>query len=61
MRPTHRLTIELHLPQKTPTQLIGATRQRGNQILKEWERKGFVAQHGNIILLDRAPLENVGH
>jgi CRP-like cAMP-binding protein len=33
------LKIELHLSQETLAQLIGATRQRVNQVLKKWSLK----------------------
>jgi CRP-like cAMP-binding protein len=52
------VAIELHLPQETLGQLIGATRQRVNAILKGWERDGLVAQrYGHILIHDRARLE----
>jgi CRP/FNR family cyclic AMP-dependent transcriptional regulator len=40
-------------------QLIGATRQRVNQIFKEWEAEGVVQQYGEITLLDRDRLEKL--
>jgi CRP-like cAMP-binding protein len=52
--------IELHLPQETLAQLIGATRQRANQILKNWEHDGILEQkYGQILLLHRARLEKL--
>ena len=50
--------IKLHLPQETLGQLIGTTRQRVNQILKEWERDGIVQQpeYGRILLRDQHSL-----
>lgn len=46
--------LELHLPQETLAQLIGATRQRVNQILKEWESGGKIThQYGRIVMYDR--------
>jgi CRP/FNR family transcriptional regulator, cyclic AMP receptor protein len=54
------LKIELHLPQETLAQLIGATRQRVNQILNDWELDGIVEQqYGRILLLDEAKLEKL--
>jgi CRP-like cAMP-binding protein len=52
--------IELHLPQETLAQLIGSTRQRVNQILKEWEHSGIVAQqYGRVTLLSQSRLEQI--
>lgn len=52
--------IELHLSQKSLAQLIGATRQRVNQILKDWKRDRVVEQqHGRILLLNRPRLEKL--
>ena len=54
------LEIRLHPPQETLAQLIGSTRQRVNQILKEWEAAGTVdQQYGHLTLLDRARLEQL--
>ncbi len=54
------LTIELHLPQETLAQLVGATRQRINQIVKDWEIAGLIdQQYGRILLLNRASLEKL--
>ena len=56
------LKIGFHLPQEILAQLIGATRQRVNQILKAWESEGIIhQQYGDVTLLDRARLENVAH
>jgi len=52
--------IDLHLPQDTLARLIGSTRQRVNQIFKDWESKDIVKHdYGRIFLLDQARLENV--
>ena len=52
------LKIDLHLSQETLAQLIGATRQRVNTILKDLERKGLVEQrYGSILIRDTAKLE----
>lgn len=52
--------IELHLPQETLAQLIGATRQRVNQMLRDWVREGLVAhRYGRLSLLDEAGLEEL--
>lgn len=49
--------IRLQLPQETLARLIGATRQRVNQIIKEWEARGLIQQqYGRIVLLDMARL-----
>jgi CRP/FNR family transcriptional regulator, cyclic AMP receptor protein len=32
----------VHLPQETLAQLVGVTRQRINQILKDWQREGLI-------------------
>jgi CRP/FNR family cyclic AMP-dependent transcriptional regulator len=54
------LKIELHLPQETLAQLIGSTRQRVNQILKDWELEAIVEQqYGRLLLLDQARLERM--
>lgn len=53
------LKIELH-PQETLAQLIGSTRQRVNQILKDWELEAIVEQqYGRLLLLDQARLERM--
>lgn len=41
---THGIEIKLHLPQEVLAQLIGATRQSVNQILKDWTAQGIVEQ-----------------
>lgn len=52
--------IELHLPQETLAQMIGATRQRVNQILKNWELDQMIKQqYGRILLLDQIKFENL--
>lgn len=52
--------IDLHLPQETLAQLIGSTRQRVNQILKDWQNAGLVnQQYGRVTLLNQAKLEKV--
>lgn len=54
------LKIQLHLPQEILAQLIGATRQRVNQILKEWEEGGLVNQrYGRTLLVDQVRLEQI--
>lgn len=54
------LKIELHLPQETLAQLVGVTRQRINQILKDWHREGLIDhQYGHVTLLDKARLEKL--
>jgi CRP/FNR family transcriptional regulator, cyclic AMP receptor protein len=52
--------IDLHLPQETLARLIGSTRQRVNQILKDWEPRDMVKHdYGRIFLLDQAKLEKL--
>ncbi len=52
--------IALHLPQETLAQLIGSTRQRVNQILKDWETARLVdQQYGRVTLLNQAKLEKL--
>jgi CRP/FNR family transcriptional regulator, cyclic AMP receptor protein len=51
--------VKLRLPQEMLAQLIGAARQRVNQIFKEWEAEGVVQQYGEITLLDRDRLEKL--
>jgi CRP/FNR family transcriptional regulator, cyclic AMP receptor protein len=54
------LKIDLHLSQETLATLIGATRQRVNQILRAWENEEILSQdYGRIVVLDRARLENL--
>lgn len=52
--------LSLHLPQEVLAQLIGATRQRVNQILKDWEAGGLIRQqYGLIVLLNESLLEKL--
>ena len=54
------LKIELHLPQETLAQLVGVTRQRINQILKDWQHEGLIDhQYGQVTLLDEARFEKL--
>jgi CRP/FNR family transcriptional regulator, cyclic AMP receptor protein len=47
------------LSQETLARLIGATCQRVNQIMKDWERQGLVARrYGRIVMRDSAALES---
>lgn len=60
MQTAKGLRIELHLSQETLAQLIGATRQRVNQILKDWKVENIVMQrYGQIVLVDQARLEQI--
>lgn len=53
----HGVRIELQLPQESLAQLVGATRQRINQVLKQWEAQGLVArERARLLLLDRDAL-----
>jgi CRP-like cAMP-binding protein len=57
---TGGVEISLHLPQETLGQLAGASRQRVNQLLKEWEAEGLIAQHyGRILIRDLERLEKI--
>lgn len=50
--------IRLQLSQETLARLIGSTRQRVTQVLKDWEREGVVRrERGHLVLKDRARLE----
>lgn len=52
--------LDLHLPPETLAQLIGATRQRVNQILKEWAADGRLShQYGRIIMHDMSWFERL--
>ncbi|MCY1297751.1 Crp-like helix-turn-helix domain protein [compost metagenome] len=52
------IRLKLHLPQETLAHLTAATRQRINQVLKEWEASGLVGQqYGELVLLDPVALE----
>ncbi|MBO3273830.1 Crp/Fnr family transcriptional regulator [Pseudomonas schmalbachii] len=54
------LRIDLHLSQETMAQLIGATRQRVNQVLKKWEAEGMIEhRYGRVTVIDQAMLEAV--
>ncbi len=52
--------IDLHLPQEILAQLIGSTRQRVNQILKDWEVAQLVRQqYGRVLLLHPERLSRI--
>jgi len=52
--------IDLHLPQETLAMLIGSTRQRVNQILRNWEELGLVRHHyGRLLLKKRQEIERL--
>lgn len=54
------IRIELHLPQEVLAQLIGATRQRVNQILGKWTASKLIShQYGKVILRDRDRLRRL--
>ena len=45
------LAIRLHMPQEQLAQLLGVTRQRISQILREWERRGWLHyRYGRVVL-----------
>ncbi|MHA7598836.1 Crp/Fnr family transcriptional regulator [Alicycliphilus sp. T452] len=44
--------IDLHLSQEVLAQMVGSTRQRVNQLLRQWEQDGWVAhRYGRLVLL----------
>jgi CRP-like cAMP-binding protein len=48
------IAIDLHLPQEVLAQLIGATRQRVNQILSKWTASKLIShQYGKVTLRNR--------
>jgi CRP-like cAMP-binding protein len=52
--------LDLHLPQEILAQLIGSTRQRVNQILKDWESEGLIEQkYGAVTLSNLKRLEKL--
>jgi CRP/FNR family transcriptional regulator, cyclic AMP receptor protein len=52
------VAIDLHLPQEEIAQLLGASRQRVNQVLKAWERDGWLrGRYGQLLITDRAALQ----
>lgn len=52
------LRIELDLTQEDLGQMLGATRQRINQIMGDWERRGILAtRYRRVVLYDIAALE----
>jgi CRP-like cAMP-binding protein len=54
------IRIEIYLPQETLAELIGATRQRVNQILKRWETQKILShEQGRILVLDEIRLRKV--
>lgn len=54
------ISIDLYLPQETLAELIGATRQRVNQILQTWETEAIVQQkNGQIHVLDEVRLREI--
>lgn len=58
VRTSEGLSINVHLSQELVAQLVGATRQRVNQLLKQWENEGLISQHyGHIVLRDKEALE----
>lgn len=60
MSTTRGIRIQLHISQEALAQLIGATRQRVNQILKGWENDGILYQrYGETILTDVTRLEKI--
>ncbi len=45
------IAIKLHLPQEQLAQLLGVSRQRVSQILRDWEQRGWVHfRYGRIVL-----------
>lgn len=53
-------SLDLRLSQEAMAQLIGATRQRVNQVLNRWEGEGLVEHaYGRITILQRTRLERL--
>jgi CRP-like cAMP-binding protein len=51
LREGEDIVIRLHLPQEHLAQLLGVTRQRISQILRDWERHGWLRyRYGRIVL-----------
>lgn len=52
-------TLEIELTQETIAQMIGATRQRVNQVLRRWQKAGIVdlLRGGGVHIRDRSSLE----
>lgn len=60
VRASDGINIDLYLPQETLAELIGATRQRVNQILQAWDAKQIVSQkNGRIHVVDESRLRRV--
>ncbi len=54
------IKLDLRLSQETLAQLIGATRQRVNQILLDWEQQGILRQkYGRTVILSPSRLEKL--
>lgn len=54
------VSIELQLSQEVLAQLIGSTRQRVNQLLKDWTRDGLVQQrYGRLAVMDETKLQAI--
>lgn len=50
--------LELRITQMTLSRLVGATRQRVNQLLQDWESRNLIrASRGGLTILDLAALE----
>lgn len=45
--------LELRLPQQTLAEMVGTTRQRVNQIIREWEREEILDHHNGRVLIRR--------
>lgn len=60
VEPEGTIDIQLRLSQETLAKLLGTTRQRVNQLLKQWEQSGLIQQkYGRIRLLDQARLQSL--
>ncbi|WP_232520745.1 Crp/Fnr family transcriptional regulator [Rhodobacter sp. CZR27] len=54
------IELALKLPQKTLAHLIGSTRQRVDQIVRDFEATGLIACHyGRVTLLDMGGLTSL--
>jgi CRP/FNR family transcriptional regulator, cyclic AMP receptor protein len=60
MQPETVLSIDLQLSQEVLAQMVGSTRQRVNQLLKQWEQNGWVAhRYSRVVLLQPQRLRDL--
>lgn len=54
------IVVDLPLTQETLARLIGSTRQRTTQVLKDWEREGVIRREkGSTLITDKSRLEAI--